>query len=95
MNRRHIYITESEMGIDTICDFPSNKHAFTHWKFVLRCCSRCPSIFNINQELHNTNKSMCLSTYFYVYKVVSRSKGHGKITFEEKSACGLCVVLHS
>ena len=37
-NGRHIYKTLVDMDIATMCDFPSNQHALSHYKFVLHCC---------------------------------------------------------
>ena len=45
---RHMYKTAVYMSIATICDLLSDKHALSHWKFVLRCCSKCSIIFTLN-----------------------------------------------
>ena len=80
----HIYITSVYMDISTMCDFPSDKHALPHWKYVLRCCSTCPGIATHNKEYHNTTKTICPTIRFFVLKVVSRCTVNGKLSFEEK-----------
>ena len=66
----HIYITASDMDIDTMCDFPPYKHALPHWKCVICCCSNFPNIFTPVQEWHNTTHTMCPTIHFHVYIVV-------------------------
>ena len=70
------------MVIDKICGFPSDKHSLYHWKFVLSCCTKCPSIVTHNQELHITTQIMCTAIRFHVYKVFSRCTLHGRHIYE-------------
>ena len=86
---RHNHKTALDMEIATMCDFPSYKNDLTHWKFVLFCFSKYPSIVNPYQELHSNTKNACPSIRFHVYKAVFCSTVHGQYKFEEKGICVL------
>ena len=40
----HINKTAADIAIDAMFDFPSYQHDIPHWKCVLPCCSKSPSI---------------------------------------------------
>ena len=41
----HMFQTESDMAISTICEYLPSKYALPHWKYVLRCCAKFPHIY--------------------------------------------------
>ena len=46
----HIYDKASNMLKETMCAYPSSVHELPHWKCVLRCCSKFPSVNITDQE---------------------------------------------
>ena len=89
----NMYITASEIDIVIMCDFASNVHSLKNWKCVLQCFSTWPSIVTPNPEFNNTQKNMCPTIRFYVYKVISCCTLYDKCTFVEKSTCALTFIL--
>ena len=49
MHINHIYKTAPDMAIATMCDFTWDKNDMEQWKYLLCCCSKCPSIVTTNQ----------------------------------------------
>ena len=47
---RHIYAKASDMEKSKMCAYPQSDHMLPHWKCVLRCCAKCPSINLPDQE---------------------------------------------
>ena len=41
---RHIYFKASGMAKETMYAYPHSNHALTPWKFIIRCCAKCPSV---------------------------------------------------
>ena len=62
----YIYKTSSGMYISTLRDFTSDKHALTHWKYLLGSCSKYTILVTPNQELNNKTQTMCPKIQFYV-----------------------------
>ena len=50
---RHIYANASDMAKATMGTYPQSNHALPNWKFVLRCCAKCPCINFPDQETDN------------------------------------------
>ena len=46
-----IYAKAYDMEKATLCAYSQSDHALTHWKCVLRCCAKCPSINLPDQEI--------------------------------------------
>ena len=40
----HIHNTYTGMDMVTMCNCTSTHHGIPHWKLVLSCCEKCPSI---------------------------------------------------
>ena len=40
----HIQKVATDTPMKTMCPFPYDQHALSHWKRVLYCCEKCPSI---------------------------------------------------
>ena len=43
-HRRHTYAKASDMAKEKICAYTHSDHALPHWKCVMQCCAKCPSI---------------------------------------------------
>ena len=46
----HIYAKSSDIAKATMCEYPQSDNSLTHWKCVLRCCTRCPCVNISDQE---------------------------------------------
>ena len=40
----HMFHTESDIAMATMCEYPSSKYELPHWKCVLSCCALCPRV---------------------------------------------------
>ena len=47
---RHIYATEADMSMATMCEYPPSQHVLPQWKRVLCCCSNFSRIDITDQE---------------------------------------------
>ena len=45
MNGSHIKKTSTDTIMETMFNFPYDIHNITHWKYVLRCCSKCTRLY--------------------------------------------------
>ena len=87
---RHIYAKEYDMAKATMCSYLQSDHALTHWKFVLRCCAKCP-VINIpgkgtDDQYPNTSPSIC----FHIYHITSLCTEHGRLPLTDKKICLKC-----
>ena len=41
---RHIYTKAYDTEKATMCSYSQSDYLLPHWKFVLRCCAKCPII---------------------------------------------------
>ena len=48
---RHIYAKAYYMAKSKMCAYPHSDQELLHWKFVLRCCSKFPSVNLLDQEI--------------------------------------------
>ena len=87
--------TAEHISISTMCDVTLYQHDLTHWKCVLCCCSKCPSIVEPNYELHSNTQRVCPTFLFNIHTVVSRCTLRGRRPFEEKRICVLCSTVKS
>ena len=76
---RHIYAKAYDMAKATMCAYPQSDHALPHWKGVLRCCAKCPSV-NINDretDYKYSNTSNSIS--FQIYHIIGRCTTHVRL----------------
>ena len=46
----HIYAKSYDMEKATMCAYPQSDHALPHWKSVMQCCAKFPSVNISDQE---------------------------------------------
>ena len=87
---RHIYSKAYDMAKLTICAYPQSDHELPHWKCVLGCCSKCPSIHTPDQETDdqysNTSPLIC----FHFYHLIAHCTTHRRILLNKKKMCRKC-----
>ena len=83
----HIYAKASDMEKVTICAYPQSYHALPHWKCVLGCCSKCPSIHIPDQETDDQYYDTSPSISFHIYHLIARCATHGRIPSNDKKIC--------
>ena len=44
LHQSHIYVKAYDMAKATMCAYPQPDHMLPHWKFVLQCCAKFPSV---------------------------------------------------
>ena len=62
----HIYSKAYNMEKVTMCTYPQYAHVLPHWKCVLRCCAKCPSINLPDQETENQYSEITPSIRFHI-----------------------------
>ena len=60
----HNHKTVVYLDISKMCDFSSDKHALSRFKYVLHYCSKCPIIVTPNQIFTVTPKTCALQPVF-------------------------------
>ena len=58
------------------CPCTSNHHGIPHWKCVLRCSDKCPSISITHKDTNKNATDKFSKTRFHVYHNVSRCTVH-------------------
>ena len=69
---RHNYVKLSDMAKATMCAYPQLYHALPHWKYVLRCCAKCPIVNLTNQETYDQHSNTNPSIRFHIYRIIAR-----------------------
>ena len=87
---RHIYAKAYDMEKATMCAYSQSDHALPHWKFVLRCCAKCPIINLTDQETDNQYPDTIPSVSFHIYHLISCCTKHGRLLFTDNKSCRKC-----
>ena len=82
---RHIYAKASDMAKATMFAYPQSDHALAHWKYIIRCCEKCPSVNLPYQEIDDKYTNTSTSTSFYIYHLIERCLTHGRLLLTEKN----------
>ena len=86
---RHIYAKSYDMAKATMCAYSQSDHALSHWKCVLQCCAKRPSINIPDQETDYQYPDTSTSISFHIYHLISRCTKHGSLPLtNNKSCCG-------
>ena len=83
----HIYATESDMAMTTICAYPPSQHALPHWKYVLRCFYNITSICLPDQESDKHYSNISSSIRFHIYDLITQCTVNGRHPLFEKKIC--------
>ena len=78
-------MTKSKM-----CEYSQSDHELRHWKYVLRCCAKCPSINLPDQETYDKHPNTSPSIIFHIYHLIVRCTKHGRIPLTDKKSCRKC-----
>ena len=87
---RHIYAKSSGIAKATLCVYRQSDHALSHWKCVLRCCSKCRSVSLTDQEIDYQYSDTRPSIRFHVYNLIVCCKTHGRLPLNDKKICCMC-----
>ena len=86
----HIYAKVHDMEKSTMCAYPQSYHALPHWKFVMQCGAKFPSINTPDQETDDQYYNISPSIHFHIYHVISQCKTHGRLPLTDKKMCCKC-----
>ena len=84
---RYIYAKSSDMENATMCAYTQSDYASPHWKYVLRCCSKCSCVNLPDQETDDKYSNTRPSIIFHIYHLIARCKAHGRLPLNEKKIC--------
>ena len=84
---RHIYAKSYDMVKAKMCAYPQSDHALPHWKCVLRCCYKCPSIIIPDQETDYQYPNTSPSIRFHIYHIISSCTAHGRLPLNGNKIC--------
>ena len=74
----------------TMCAYPQSDHVLLHWKWVLRCCTKCQCVNISDQETddqyYNTTPFIC----FQIYHIIACCTAHVRLPYNAKTFCGMC-----
>ena len=86
----HIYAKSHDIEKATLCAYPQLDHALPHWKCVLRCCTKCPSVNLPDQETDDHYPDTSTSISFHIYHLIARCKTHGRLLLTDKKSFCKC-----
>ena len=72
----HNYAKAYDMANATMCAYSQSDHALPHWKYVLLCCVKCPSIHLPEQETYDQYSNTSTSIRFHIYHLIARCAKH-------------------
>ena len=87
---RHIYAKAYDMEKATMCAYPQSDHALPHWKCVLRCCAKFPSVNIPDQETDDQYSDTSPLISFHIYHMVACCIAHGRLPLNNKKICCKC-----
>ena len=67
----HTYAKASNIEKSTMCEYPQSDHALPHWKFVIQCCVKFPSINIPDQEIDDQYSDTSTSVRFNIYHLIA------------------------
>ena len=83
----HIYAKASDMAKATVCAYLQSYHISPHWKRVMRCCDKFPSVNLPPQETDDQYSNTSSPISFHVYYLISRCKTYLRIPLNDKKIC--------
>ena len=75
------------MAMPKMCTCTSKHHELLHWKCVLYCCDKWPSIVIPSHEANKDTTNTCLTIIFHVYHNVLHCNMHGLPTYYKQTTC--------
>ena len=87
---RHIYAKSYAMAKETMCAYSQPDHELPHWKCVLRCCDKCPSINTPDQEIGDQYPKTSHSIRIHIYHLIVCCTKHGRLPLTDKKSCRKC-----
>ena len=87
---RHIYAKAYVISKAKMCAYSQSDHDLPHWKCVLQCCAKCPSINITDQETDDQYPDTGPSIFFYIYHKIARCTKHGRLLLTDRKICHKC-----
>ena len=80
------------MAMVTMFPFPSQHHGLTHWKCVIHCCDKRPSI-SIPRQEKNTDTKTFVQQYVFVLTAIYHSIMFMEYAHMKNEKHVLCVLM--
>ena len=87
---RHICAKASGTEKATICEYPQSYHALPHWKCLMQCFYKFPSINLPEQEMDDQYTNTSPSIRFHIYHIITRCSTHGRLPLTDQNNCCKC-----
>ena len=81
---RRIYAKAYDMAKETMCAYSQSDHALPHWKYVLQCCAKLPSINLPDQEKYDQYSNTIPSIRFHIYHIIARCTTHVRLSLNDR-----------
>ena len=78
------------MAKATMYAYSQSDHALPHWKCVLQCCAKFPSINFLDQETDDQYPDTSPSIRFHIYHMIASCSKHGRLSVTDKKSCSRC-----
>ena len=86
----HIYAKAYGMAKAKMYAYSHWDHVLPHWKCVLRCCAKCPSLNLPDQETYDQYPETSPSINFHIYHLIASCTKYGRLMLTEKKSCPKC-----
>ena len=89
-HERHIYAKAYDTERAKMCAYSQSYHALPHWKYILICCVKCPSIDIPDQKIYDKHPNPSPSISFHIYHLIEGCTKHGRLTLTKNKSCRKC-----
>ena len=86
----HIYAKAYDIAKATMCSYSKSDHSLPHWKFVLKCCAKCPSIHLPDQETYDQYPDTSPSIRFHIYHMIAHCTKHARLPLTDRKIWHKC-----
>ena len=84
---RHIYAKAYGTVKAKMCAYPQSYHDLSHWKCIMRCCAKHPSVNITYQETDDQYPNTITSIRFHIYHLIACSTKNGRLPLTDKKLC--------
>ena len=90
---RHIHAKEYDRSKAKMRAYPQSDHTLPHWKCVMRCCAKFPSVNLPDQETYDQYSITSPSISFQINHLIVRCPTHGRLPLNDKNVASVDMIM--